>query len=182
MVSRAVPEGLTDRTALLCAVWTPMSLYWGRISWTLHAGSQTLQPGAALSTKPLGPPISCLFRTAMARRRLDRGLSHTSKLSTCGANQTIELGADHSKLRVGAAHLPREAALLPQRILVDGNDVSVLQQLFWARADVSKIIRHQQRCSHDGPQRHLRLLLVGTQAKVSNHQLERTVGENTRAF
>lgn len=82
-VSRAVPEGLTYTTTLLCRVWTPSSLYWGRICVTLHVGSQIFQPGAALMTNPLGPPISCLFSTAMASRFFDRGLSHTSKLSTC---------------------------------------------------------------------------------------------------
>lgn len=104
MVSRAVPEGLTGKTSLLCAVWTPMSLYWGRICVTLQ-GLQTSQPGAALMTKPLGPPISCLFTTAMARRCFDRGLSHTSKLSTWRANQILDAW---SKLPVHRHHPPSQ--------------------------------------------------------------------------
>lgn len=79
----------------------------------------------------------------------------------------------------GLTHLPREVALLPQWVLVDGDDVSVLQQLFRAWADVSEVIGHEQRGCHDGPQCHLRLLLVVTQAKVSYHQLEKNMIENT---
>lgn len=82
-VSRVVPEGLTDKIILVCRVWTPSSLYWGRICVTSHWGSQIFQPGAALMTNPRGPPISCWFSTAIARWFLDRVLSHTSKLSTC---------------------------------------------------------------------------------------------------
>lgn len=149
-VSRTVPEGLTLRTILLYKGWTPMSLYWGRICVTLQAGLQTLQPWAARITKPLGPPISCWFTTAMASRCFDRGLSHTSKLSTCGANQILEAWFQPHLYNRGA-HLPREVALLPQWVLVDADDVFVLQQLLRARADVSQIVGHEQRGRHDGP-------------------------------
>lgn len=89
MVSRAVPEGFTDNTMWLFGVWKPSSLYLGRICVTSHRGSQYFQPGAALMVNPLGPPISCLFSTAIASRFLIRGLSQTSKLSNWRTSHDI---------------------------------------------------------------------------------------------
>lgn len=68
-------------------------------------------------------------------------------------------------------HLGSVVSLLAQWILANGDDVSVLQQLFGAGTNVPQIIRHEQRGCHDGPERHLRLLLVMTQAKVPDHEL-----------
>ena len=48
-------------------------------------------------------------------------------------------------------HLGGEVSLIAQRVLIDGNDVSVLQQPLGARTNVPQIIRHEQRGCHDGP-------------------------------
>ena len=92
MVSRAVPEGLTDTTILVCGSCTPSSLYWGRICVTLHWGSQSLKPGAARSKNPLAPPISCVFSTATACRFANSRFSHTWKLSICRTSQDLFWG------------------------------------------------------------------------------------------
>lgn len=70
-------------------------------------------------------------------------------------------------------HLGSTVSLLAQRVLADGYDESVLKQLLGARTNVPQIIGHEQRGCHDGPQCHLRLLLVVTQPKVPNHELEK---------
>lgn len=88
-VNRAVPEGLTDTIILLCWVWTPISLYWGRICVTLHCGPQIFQPGAAPMLNPRGPPVSSLFSTAIARRFFDSGFSHTSKSFPCRKREVL---------------------------------------------------------------------------------------------
>lgn len=70
-------------------------------------------------------------------------------------------------------HLGSAVSLLSQWVLADGDDVFVLQQLLGAGTNVPQIIRHEQRGGHDGPKRHLRLLLVMTQAKVPDHKLRK---------
>lgn len=79
--------------------------------------------------------------------------------------------ADNSRSR--NVYLGCEVALLAEWVLVDVNDEFVLQQLLGAWTDVPQVIGHEQRGSHDGPQRHLRLLLGMAQAKVPNHELEK---------
>lgn len=48
-------------------------------------------------------------------------------------------------------YLERKVALLAQWVLVNVNDVFVLQQLLGAGTDVSQVVGHKQRGSHDGP-------------------------------
>lgn len=87
--------------------------------------------------------------------------------------QNSALAADSYNSRSRSVYLGCEVALLAERVLVDVNDEFVLQQLLGTWTDVPQVIGHEQRGSHDGPQRHLRLLLGMAQAKVPNHELEK---------
>lgn len=63
--------------------------------------------------------------------------------------------------------------MLAKWVLVNVDDELVLQELLRAGTDVSQVIGHKERGSHDGPQCHLGLLLGVAQAKVPNHKLGR---------
>lgn len=70
-------------------------------------------------------------------------------------------------------NLQQASSLDTHGVLVDGNNHFVLQYGPRTVGQVSKIIRHDKRCSHDGPQSHLRASLVHTETEVPNDELGR---------
>lgn len=100
-------------------------------------------------------------------------VSWAATTATYWHSQNSALAADSYNSISRNVYLGCEVALFAERVLVDVNDEFVLQQLLGAWTDVPQVIGHEQRSSHDGPQRHLRLLLGMTQTKVPNHELEK---------
>lgn len=71
--------------------------------------------------------------------------------------------------------LQQASSLDTNRVLVDCDGHFVLQDGPGAVVQVSKVIGHDERSSHYGPQSHLRVSLVHTETKVSNDELRRNI-------
>lgn len=69
-------------------------------------------------------------------------------------------------------YLVDSPALDSERVLIDGDDLTVLQDRLELGPDRSQIDGHHQRGRHDGPQRHLGLGLLVAQAEVADDQLQ----------
>ena len=63
-------------------------------------------------------------------------------------------------------------SLSPKTVLVNGDHPRVLQYGLLGGADSAQVGWHEQRGCHDGPHAKLSILLVVTQTKVTNQELQ----------
>lgn len=94
-----------------------------------------------------------VLRACRSKPPLLRHAVKTEPEMLCVCVYVLHCGIHSSRLVwfMYTAHLGSTVSLLAQRVLADGYDVSVLQQLLGAGTYVPQVVRHEQRGSHDGP-------------------------------
>jgi len=69
-------------------------------------------------------------------------------------------------------HLANPASLNTQRVLIDGDDPLVEQNVLHLRFHGAQVDRHEERGGQYGPDGHLHFALVVTQAEIADDQLQ----------